>query len=339
MSSKIIYERFLWFQNQIKKNNYPNTKTLAEQFEITRKTAQRDIGFMRDRMGAPLVYLHEKRGFAYADHTYELPGFWLDEESLTSLLLAYRLVSAVPDKTLKTSLRSFLERLLEKISFQKQISLKDLSSKISVRNVQYSQTKEKIYHAILEALLSAQAVRIEYHSPHNSQTTLRDILPLHLLHYMGTWHIIAHCALKNELRDFVLSRIHKIEPCENKIKSRFTSEQVRKYIRKTFGIFQGKQKESVCLCFSKDVSSWIAEQIWHPAQKISVKKDGRLCLTIPVADFREIKREILKYGSQVEVLSPKALRMEIIREIEKIKKIYSSDTKWGSRSGKIKLIN
>jgi len=41
------------FHNEIKKGNYPNTKTLAEKFEITRKTAQRDIEFLRDRMGAP----------------------------------------------------------------------------------------------------------------------------------------------------------------------------------------------------------------------------------------------------------------------------------------------
>jgi predicted DNA-binding transcriptional regulator YafY len=51
-------------------------------------------------------------------------------------------------------------------------------------------------------------------------------------------------------------------------------------------------------------------------------KSGRLNLTIPVADFREIKREILKYGSQVEVLSPKALRTDIKKEIEKMRKIY-----------------
>ncbi len=323
MSSKIIYERFLWFQNDIKKGNYPNTKTLAEHFEINRKTAQRDIEFMRDRMKAPLVYIPEQRGFAYEDSAFELPGFWLEEESLTSLLLAYRLVSAVPDKALKASLRSFLEQILEKISFQKQISLRQLSSKISVRNIQYSKTTEVIYHAILEALLSGKPVSIQYHSPHNAEITSRDILPLHLLHYMGTWHIIAHCALKNELRDFVLSRIKTITPCAETIASRFSSEHVREYIRRTFGIFHGKETKEVCLCFTKDVSPWIAEQVWHPAQKTFIKKDGRLCLTIPVSDFREIKREILKYGSQVEVVSPKSLRMEIKQEIEKMKKIYT----------------
>jgi predicted DNA-binding transcriptional regulator YafY len=323
MASKIILERFLWFQNEIKKGNYPNTKTLAEKFEITRKTAQRDIEFMRERMDAPIIYVPERRGYVYEDNTYELPGFWLGEEALTSLLLAYRLASTVPDIAIKTSLRSFLEQLLAKLSHSTAISIKDLSNKVSVRNIEYSKTLEKIYHAMLEALLFGKPVQIEYHSPHNSETTTRDILPLHLLHYMGTWHIIGHCALKNELRDFVLSRIKTIAPCENKITTRFSSEQVREYIRQTFGIFHGKETNEVCLSFSPDISTWIAEQAWHPAQKMRTEKDGRLCLTIPVSDFREIKREILKYGSKVEVLSPKALRTEIKKEIEKMRRIYT----------------
>jgi predicted DNA-binding transcriptional regulator YafY len=277
---------------------------------------------MRNRMNAPLLYAPEHRGYTYENSAYELPGFWLGEEALTSLLLAYRLASAVPDVAIKTSLRSFLEQLLTKLSHSNEISIKDLSNKVSVRNIEYSKTSEKIYHAILEALIYTRPVQIQYHSPHNAETTTRGILPLHLLHYMGTWHIIAHCALKNELRDFVLSRIKTITPCANQITSRFTAEQVREYIRKTFGIFHGKATNEVCLCFSKDVSSWIAEQAWHPAQKTVIKKDGRLCLTIPVSDFREIKREILKYGAQVEVVSPKSLRMEIKNEIEKMKKVY-----------------
>lgn len=322
MASKSILERFLWFQNEIKSGKYPNTKTLAEKFEITRKTAQRNIEFMRDRMNAPLIYVPANRGFTYEDNIYELPGFWLGEEALVSLILAYRLASAVPDAAIKISLRSFLEQLLTKLSHSDKISIKDLSDKVSVRNIEYSKTSGKIYHAMLEALLFVKPVRIEYHSPHNSETTTRDILPLHLLHYMGTWHIIAHCALKNELRDFVLSRIQTITPCADKITSRFSAEQVREYIRKTFGIFHGKETNKVCLCFSKDVSSWIAEQAWHPAQKTFIKKDGRLCLTIPVSDFREIKREILKYGAQVEVISPKSLRNEIKNEIGRMSGIY-----------------
>jgi len=56
MGVKNIYERFVWFDNQVRAKKDPNTTTLAEQFEISTKTAQRDIDFMRDRLNCPLQY-------------------------------------------------------------------------------------------------------------------------------------------------------------------------------------------------------------------------------------------------------------------------------------------
>lgn len=61
MSSKVIYERFLWFHTKARERKYPNTRSLAEKFVIPRKTAQRDITFMRDRLDAPLYYTSERR--------------------------------------------------------------------------------------------------------------------------------------------------------------------------------------------------------------------------------------------------------------------------------------
>ena len=322
MSSKVIYERFLWFHKQIKYGRHPNTRDIAEKFEITRKTAQRDIDFLRDRLGAPLVYDRTRRGFAYDDSAYELPGHWLGEEELISLLLSYRLASAVPDKMLKNTLRQFLNQVLTKLAHPRDISIQDLSNKISVKNIEYSNTDEKVFHSILDALLTSRPLSIKYHTPHKVQTTTRDILPLHLLHYMGTWHIIAHCALKNELRDFVLSRIKSIASSDRPIGTSFSSAAVKEYIRKTFGIFSGGPTQEVCLCFAASIAPWIAEQCWHPDQKNHTAKDGRFCLTIPVADYREIKREILRYGAQVEVLAPAALRNELKEEIEKMRKVY-----------------
>ena len=56
MGIKNIYERFIWFDSQVRKKKYPNTTSLAGQFEISSKTAQRDIDFMRDRLLCPMEY-------------------------------------------------------------------------------------------------------------------------------------------------------------------------------------------------------------------------------------------------------------------------------------------
>jgi len=50
MGTKNIYERFVWFDNQVRARKYPNATSLAGAFEISTKTAQRDIEFMRDRL-------------------------------------------------------------------------------------------------------------------------------------------------------------------------------------------------------------------------------------------------------------------------------------------------
>jgi len=53
MGPKNIYERFVWFDDQVRAKEYPNATSLAGAFEISTKTAQHDIEFMRDRLLCP----------------------------------------------------------------------------------------------------------------------------------------------------------------------------------------------------------------------------------------------------------------------------------------------
>lgn len=61
MGDNLVLERYYWLDNQVRKKRFPNANTLAEQFEISAKTAQRSIDFMRDRICAPLEYDQHQR--------------------------------------------------------------------------------------------------------------------------------------------------------------------------------------------------------------------------------------------------------------------------------------
>lgn len=91
-------------------------------------------------------------------------------------------------------------------------------------------------------------------------------------------------------------------------------------MRKNFGLLNSEISIEVCLKFSPDIVPWVSEQVWHSEQKQTRHSDGSLCLTLPVADLKERKREVLKYGAHVEVLSPRQLGDEVKKEIEKMKK-------------------
>ncbi len=111
MSDRLKYERFLWFHAQVKAGRYPNSVNLAESFEISGRTAQRDIEFIRDRLEAPLDYSHRYRGYFYTDDTYELPALWVNESNILALSLAVRLASTIPDRELKDQLCHLIDRI------------------------------------------------------------------------------------------------------------------------------------------------------------------------------------------------------------------------------------
>jgi hypothetical protein len=50
MGIKNIYERFIWFDDQVKLKKYPNATSLPKRLEVSLKTAQRDAKFMRERL-------------------------------------------------------------------------------------------------------------------------------------------------------------------------------------------------------------------------------------------------------------------------------------------------
>lgn len=50
-----------WFNNEVRRERFPNATKLAKRFEIAPKSAQRAIDHFRDRLLAPLQYESAKK--------------------------------------------------------------------------------------------------------------------------------------------------------------------------------------------------------------------------------------------------------------------------------------
>src|SRR5262245_50739364 len=84
-------EKVFWIELQIRNNLYPNTAKIAEHFEVSQKTAQRTLDFMRDRLRMPIAYSAENRGWYYTEPYFALPAIEMTEGDLVAILLAKRL--------------------------------------------------------------------------------------------------------------------------------------------------------------------------------------------------------------------------------------------------------
>lgn len=85
--------RIGWFDQQVRAGKYPNSSLLAEQFEISKRQAARDIEYMEVSLRAPLKYVAKHRGYCYQDETFVLPYVYMTDEEkgiLKYLTLRYR---------------------------------------------------------------------------------------------------------------------------------------------------------------------------------------------------------------------------------------------------------
>src|SRR5204862_3480638 len=159
---------------------------------------------------------------------------------------------------------------------------------------------------IHRALHESRALRIRHYSPQRDEETERDIDPYHLTWFDGGLYLVVWCHLRQALRIVAVERMREVAFLRRTFTVRpgFDADA---YLGKAWGIVQG-ELVTVKVVFAKSLARYIRERLWHPSQKLRDLPDGRLEMTLQVADTLEVRRWILGYGVQAEVVSPPALR-------------------------------
>lgn len=322
MGEQVFLERFFWFDNETRLGRYPNAFQLAAQFEISVKTAQRSIEYFRDRLQAPLEYLTSRKGYQYTDSDFLLPIARLTEAELLALLISRKLISEASAGSLVEDLESISRRLGSLLAANLP-GRNQPENAFSFRWRTFNPTDPLTFKVVTTALLQEKLLSFSYYSPSASNCTIRTVEPHHMVNYMGSWHLIAYCHLRNSWRDFVLARITLCRIQNDCFNARSQSEW-RPYLEDTFGIFQTKHSFNVQLRFTPERSRWVRGELWHEKQVEKVETDGSLVLTFPASHQAEVLMEVLKHGAEVEVLEPKWLKDKIVLELQMALKKYEN---------------
>jgi predicted DNA-binding transcriptional regulator YafY len=320
MGDFTAFERFYRFDALVRTKKYPNSSWLVKTFEINERTARRTIDFMRDRLGAPLEYDLNKRGYYYPDDSYQLPRFQISQEELLSLLISRNLLSQSAGGFISDQISSFFQKLIS-IDGAIPFNSEQLGELFSSVWVGYRPTRPSVFKVVLQALLEKRVLDIAYVGTNDEQEKLRTVEPHHLQHYMGSWMLVAWCRVRNDWRNFALVRIKNAvvrdEPFEAKPSSAW-----RPRLEGGYGLFQGDQLTKVVLKFNKFRANWVRDEWWHHNQEMEEWSDGSLRLSFPVSAFHEVKMRILQYGVDVVVEEPAELRREVAAEIERMGQLY-----------------
>jgi predicted DNA-binding transcriptional regulator YafY len=80
---------------------------------------------------------------------------------------------------------------------------------------------------------------------------------------------------------------------------------------RAWGVITDQEEVQVELRFDPAIAALVTETTWHPTEQVSRREDGSVIWRARVPGTLEIRRWILQWGAQVEVLAPPELRDEI----------------------------
>jgi predicted DNA-binding transcriptional regulator YafY len=320
MADHLKFERYCWFDRQVRDGRYPNAASLAGRFEICRKTAQRNIEHMRDRLLAPLEYDSRRKGYYYTDASFALPAPRVTQNELLAILLARNLLSRSAGGVISRAIQTFGRKLL---TVTGEFGLDETRIAIAFSAIWHGYTPAEgaTFRRVAEALIQSRRLAFDYFSPAGNRTSRRLVDPVHLQHYMGSWVLLAFCAERCDWRKFLLGRMSGVQLTEETFPPYYPACW-QDHLHGAFGIFQGGSPQEVVLRFTPYRARWLRHEIWHPDQQMEEEPDGSLTLRFVVTDFREVKLRVMQYGADVEVIAPEGLRGEILAEVERMVKLY-----------------
>jgi predicted DNA-binding transcriptional regulator YafY len=310
-------QRIAAFDRAIRAGEYPNARTIARELEVGHRTVQRDVEFLRDRLGAPLAFDRRRNGYYYNRPDYRLPLMNLSEGELVALFLAERALQQYRGTPYAADLARAFGKLTAGLSDRVTVDLGHLGEAHSFRTTAASSLDPGLFRD-LEA-----AIRGRSRGGGRGEGAAREVDPYHLASVDGQWYLIGHCHVRGEVRMFVPSRIRSLEPSGSTFDPP-SDFRIGDYQAGSFSVLRGAEGElhRVRLRFTGDAVKYLRERTWHPSQTIEEISDGSLILGLAVGHLREVERLALSWGASCEVLGPLELRERMARALSKAAGYY-----------------
>jgi len=316
-------QRMMRLHAALKSHHFPNCQKIANELEVSAKTIQRDIDFMRDRLGLPIGYDPTRFGFYYTEAVTGFPSIEVSEGEITALFVAQKALAQYKgtpfERPLHSAFRKITDGLKDRVSF----AWTDLEDVISFRSAGASPADLELFELVSKAVLRSVELDFEYRKLKSSAYEQRRVRPYHLGCLENQWYLFAEDLDRAQLRTFALPRMKSVSLTAKGFR-RPADFSITKILSGSFGVFSSGRKHRIRLRFDPYAARLVSERTWHESQKIRPLPDGSVTMQMELGGLEEIERWILSWGAHVRVLEPRTLVDRIQREAEGIAALYRS---------------
>jgi predicted DNA-binding transcriptional regulator YafY len=318
------FDRIFELNRILQSARYPISRhRLEQELECSRATVKRLIEEMRLYLNAPIVYDRKHNGYHYdpsEGEMYQLPGLWFNASELQALLSVQQLFAGIQPGLLESHLQP-LRRKIDQLLSRHPGRAEPLTHHI--RLLKAAARPAPYFTQLASALASRRRVRLHYYNRATDRFTERDVSPQRMTLYRDNWYLDAWCHFRDGLRTFSLDTITAVSDVQQSA-IEVNTDQLEEHFSDAYGIFSGSAQHQAVVRFSKHRARWVSKEQWHPQQQGRWLEDGRYELTLPYAHSAELIMDLMRYGADVEVVSPGELRDEVMQRLRHALDIYES---------------
>lgn len=297
----------------------PNATILARELEVSTKSIQRDLDFMRDRLGLPIAYDSVRFGYAYTEKVSAFPTMQITEGELVALVIAEKALQQYRGTQFEKPLLSAIRKIEQSLPDAISINLADVEQTISFRTRAEPILNLEIFDTLAKATAHRRQLELRYRKPGSAQTEARLVDPYHLANINGEWYLFAYDHGRKDIRTFVPVRVQSVKPT-GKVFERSARFSLENRLRDSFGVHSGEGRYDVHLRFNPHAADYVREKKWHPSQQLRELKGGGVELRLKLSSLGEIQRWVLSWGGDATVLKPSELATSVHQAAKKILK-------------------
>jgi proteasome accessory factor B len=307
-----IHERLL-------AGGYPNCSEIARELEVTRKTVQRDITFMRDALSLPLSYDERQHGYYYTDRVTSFPAFKVTLEDLASLFVLRVALRSIRGTAMADKLRPVFAGMTQMLDGEVSFSWSDLDDAFSRKAFEVTGADLKRFGKLADAVLKRRVVSFCYRKLGATTGEVRRVEPYHLGEVDGCHYLIGRDLDRGALRTFALPRMSSLALTGGGF-LRPADFSGPEHLRGSFGIWTREgdaTRHLVRVELSDYAARLVQERRWHPTQEVSAlnAKATRVEVRFEVGALEEVVRWVLSWGGKAKVLAPPELKSRVKAEV------------------------
>ena len=284
---------------------------MADHFGLSVRTIYRDIAALGEA-GVPIL---AEAGIGYSlMKGYLLPPVNFSEQEAYALSTGVMLAQRMTTHSYNEKMQSALDKIKAVLPNEAKHRLELLAKGMATPQANHPQQAD--LSVLQQAIARQQLLTFDYQNASQTQSS-RAVEAAGLVFYLGRWHLIAWCRLRQDFRDFRTDRINNLQLHSEQFQAR--------------GDFNAKDflqsgtppaQLAAQILFVHTAADRARREWWQGIAKEQQKAEG-VEMSVNCSDWGSLACWLLSLGTAAQVLAPDELKQELCRQSQAILALYS----------------